>query len=213
MQVTGMLDSPFVRRVVVTLLKWGLPFQHRPISLFRHIDAFSAVSPLLKAPTVTTDNGAVLVESSVILATIAAIHPQLPPLWPSDPTKRIAAASLSGVALVVGEKAVQLYYEGTLRPPQAQFGPWRDRVAGQLDAGLRIVEDGVPAEGWIGGGALGQADIDVACMVEFARAKFPERVGDIAFPRLLAFCSRAEALPEFLAAPPVDGVVAPVKSK
>ena len=213
MQVTGMLDSPFVRRVVVTFFKWRLPFEHRPVSLFRHIDAFSAINPLLKAPTVTTNDGVVLVESSVILAAIAAVHPQLPNLWPSDPAKRLAAASLTGVALVVGEKAVQLYYEGALRPPQAQFGPWRDRVAGQLEAGLRILEAGVPADGWIGGGALGQADIDVACMVAFARAKFPERVGDIAFPRLLAFCARAEALPEFLAAPPIDGVVAPVQPK
>lgn len=211
MQVIGMLDSPFVRRVVVTFLKWGLPFEHRPISLFRHIDAFSAINPLLKAPTVTTDDGVVLVDSSVILAAIAAVQPHLPSLWPTDSTKRIAAASLTGAALVVGEKAVQLYYEGALRPPEAQFGPWRDRVAGQLDQGLRILEAAVPTRGWIDGGALGQADIDVACMVEFARAKFPERVGDIAFPRLLSFCARAEALPEFLAAPPIDGVVAAVK--
>ena len=52
-----MLDSPFVRRVVVTSLHWGLAFAHRPISLFRHIPAFSAINPLLKAPTVTMQDG------------------------------------------------------------------------------------------------------------------------------------------------------------
>ena len=211
MQITGMLDSPFVRRVVVTSLRWGLPFEHRPISLFRHIPAFTAINPMLKAPTVTMDDGALLMESSVILAALAAIHPELPSLWPADPAKRVAAASLSGIALTVGEKAVQLFYEGALRPPEAQYGPWRERVADQLDKGLGLLEAGVPQEGWIGGGALGQADIDVACMVAFAHMKFPERLGAAAFPRLLAFCARCEALPEFLAAPPLDGVTAPLK--
>ena len=128
MQITGMLDSPFVRRVVITSLHWGLPFEHRPISLFRHIPAFSAINPLLKAPTLTTDDGVVLMESSVILGALAAVHPELPSLWPADPAKRLAAASLSGIALTVGEKAVQLFYEGALRPPENQYEPWRERV-------------------------------------------------------------------------------------
>ena len=49
MQLIGMLDSPYVRRVAVALIAAGVPFEHRPISLFRHIDAFSKINPLLKA--------------------------------------------------------------------------------------------------------------------------------------------------------------------
>ena len=41
MQLIGMLDSPYVRRVAVALLMAEVPFTHRPISLFRHIDAFT----------------------------------------------------------------------------------------------------------------------------------------------------------------------------
>ena len=62
MQLIGMLDSPYVRRVAVALIVAKVPFEHRPISLFRHIDAFSAINPLLKAPTLVADDGTVLVD-------------------------------------------------------------------------------------------------------------------------------------------------------
>jgi len=55
MELIGMLDSPYVRRVAVALIVAKIPFLHQPISLFRHLDAFSAVNPLLKAPTLVTD--------------------------------------------------------------------------------------------------------------------------------------------------------------
>ena len=63
MQLIGMLDSPYVRRVAVAMIAAGVAFEHKPISLFRHIDAFTKLSPLLKAPSLVTDEGVVLVES------------------------------------------------------------------------------------------------------------------------------------------------------
>jgi hypothetical protein len=60
MQLIGMLDSLYVRRVVIALILAKTPFIHRPISLFRHIDEFSKLNPLLKAPTLITDDTAPL---------------------------------------------------------------------------------------------------------------------------------------------------------
>ena len=57
MQLIGMLDSPYVRRVAIALIVAKVPFAHRPISLFLHIDEFSNINPLLKAPTLLTDDG------------------------------------------------------------------------------------------------------------------------------------------------------------
>ena len=204
MQLTGMLDSPFVRRVAVAMLKWRLPFTHNPVSLFRHLDVFTPINPMLKAPTLTVD-GIALMESNVILDYLAAANPGLQNLWPADPAGRLAAARLTGVALTLGEKAVQLHYERMLRPPEKQHEPWRERVATQFDEAVKAVEAELPKAGWIGGGGLGHADIAVACMAGFARAQFPERLGDVACPNLLAFCGRAEELPEFTATPARDG--------
>ena len=62
MQLIGMLDSPYVRRIAVTLLAAKVPFSHRPISLFRQIDEFVKLNPLLKAPTLVTDEGTALMD-------------------------------------------------------------------------------------------------------------------------------------------------------
>jgi len=37
MQLIGMLDSPFVRRVAISLRLLDLPFEHRFLSVFRHM--------------------------------------------------------------------------------------------------------------------------------------------------------------------------------
>ena len=76
MLLVGMFDSPYVRRVAVAMIAAGVAFEHKPISLFRHIDAFTKLSPLLKAPSLVTDDGVVLVESSVILEYLATLSPE-----------------------------------------------------------------------------------------------------------------------------------------
>ncbi len=57
MQLIGMLDSPYVRRVAIALIVAKVPFTHRPISLFRHIDEFSKINPLLKPPRSSPTTG------------------------------------------------------------------------------------------------------------------------------------------------------------
>ena len=76
MQLIGMLNSPYVRRVAIALIIAKTPFIHRPISLFRHIDQFSKLNPLLKAPTLLTEDGVALMDSSVILNHLAGVDPR-----------------------------------------------------------------------------------------------------------------------------------------
>ena len=75
MQLIEMLDSPYVRRVAIALIIGRAPFIHKPISLLRQIDQFSELNPLLKAPTLITDHGAALMDSSVILDYLAGVYP------------------------------------------------------------------------------------------------------------------------------------------
>src|SRR5438876_11421193 len=67
MQLIGMLDSPYVRRVAVSLQLLGLPFEHRSISVFRTFEQFSAINPVVKAPTLVCDDGTVLMDSTLII--------------------------------------------------------------------------------------------------------------------------------------------------
>jgi glutathione S-transferase len=207
MQLIGMLDSPYVRRVAIPLILGRTPFIHRPISLFRHIDEFSKLNPLLKAPTLLTDDGAALMDSSVILDYLASVYPPIAALTPSKAPQRLEALRATGLALTVMEKAVQRHYERMLRPAEKQHEPWVERVMGQLIAGLGALDAELPGSGWTGG-ELGVADITVACAFGFTQSVVGDLVDTRRYPNLGAFCARAETLPAFRAAPPEDGATA-----
>jgi glutathione S-transferase len=209
MQLIGMLDSPYVRRVAIALIIAKTPFIHRPISLFRHIDQFSKFNPLLKAPTLLTDDGVALMDSSLILDYLAGVDSGIAALTPSKAPQRLEALRATGLALTVMEKAVQRHYERMLRPAEKQHEPWVDRVMGQLSAGLSAMDAELPGSGWISG-ELGLADITVACAFGFTHALLADVVETSRYPNLGAFCARAEALPPFRAAPPEDGASASV---
>lgn len=210
MELIGMLDSPYVRRVAVAMLTARAPFTHRPISLFRHIPEFAKINPLLKAPTLVADDGTTLTDSGVILDYLGCVFPRIAALSPSDPAARLKAARATGLALTTMEKAVQLHYERALRPPERQHEPWRGRVASQLDAALTALDREAPASGWIAAADPGLADITVACAFGFVGGTIGDLVEANRFVRLAAFSARAEMLPAFRQAPAEDGVVAPV---
>ena len=202
MQLIGMLDSPYVRRVAVAMIAASVPFEHRPISLFRHIDAFTALSPLLKAPSLIAEDGAALVDSSVILDYLATLSPTLAALRPQS----LPAFRALATALTVMEKSVQVHYERAVRGPGEQSESWRARAMRQLRVGLDALEAAAP-QTWFEG-KLGHADIAVVCACGFLAGTLGDIVAMQDYPRLAAFAARAEALPIFLAAPAVDGVVA-----
>jgi glutathione S-transferase len=207
MQLIGMLDSPYVRRVAVALIVARIPFVHRPISLFRHIDEFSKLNPLLKAPTLVADDGTALMDSSVILDYLAATDSQIAALTPSNAQGRLRAARATGLALTVMEKPVQRHYERALRPAEKLHQPWIDRVMGQLTGGLSALDAELPRSGWVAGD-FGLADISVACAFGFTEGILADLVAASRYSNVAAFSARAEALSAFRAAPAQDGATA-----
>ena len=185
------------------------PFIHRPISLLRHIDQFSKFNPLLKAPTLLTDDGVTLMDSSVILEYLAGVDPRIAALAPSTAAgpQRLAALRATALALTVMEKAVQRHYERMLRSAEKQDRPWIDRVTGQLSACLSALDVELPGSGWIADD-LGVADITAVCAFGFTHSLLADVVDTSRYPNLGAFSARAETLPAFRAAPAVDGAIA-----
>ena len=139
MQLIGMLDSPYVRRVAISLELLGLPFEHRSISVFRQFDEFSRINPVVKAPTLVCDDGGVLMDSTLIIDYAEALAAPRS-LMPHTLAGRQRALALTGLALAACEKSVQIIYERNLRPADKQHAPWVDRVRGQLSAALSALE-------------------------------------------------------------------------
>jgi glutathione S-transferase len=202
MQLIGMLDSPYVRRVAISLKILGLPFEHQALSVFRHFDRFAAINPVVKAPTLVCDDGGVLMDSTLILDYAEALAGPGKGLMPADIGARRRVLSLIGLALAACEKSVQIEYERKMRPPEKQHQPWLDRVAGQLQAAYGMLEKAVrDAGGPLVGEAPSQADISVAVAWRFTQHVLPEVVTAAAHPGLAAFGETMEARPEFASTP------------
>jgi glutathione S-transferase len=206
MQLIGMLDSPYVRRVAIALMRLDLPFEHRPISLFRHVDEFAAANPLIKAPTLVADDGTVLMESTLIIDYVATLAPEARALMPRAPKARLRATRLLGLALIVCEKAVQFHYERALRPPEKQHAPWAGRVRRQLLAGLDALELEINGgKGWLFEDRMMLADITLATAFAFTQSYLDDVVEMARYGAIASFSARAEDTAEFRAAPAQDG--------
>jgi len=207
MLLIGMLDSPYVRRVAISLQLLGLPFEHRSLSVFRTFDQFREINPVVKAPTLRCDDGTVLMDSTLILdyaETLAAPRS----LMPRGLAERQAALRTIGLALAACEKSVQLLYERNLRPPEKQHEPWAARVVGQMHAAFGELEAELAKKPPSGDAQrISAAEVVTAVAWDFNRRIQPGTVKDAAYPRLRELSAWAEQLPEFVAAPYGDGTV------
>ena len=200
MKLIGMLDSPYVRRVAVSLQFLGIPFEHRSISVFRQFEEFRAINPVVKAPTLICDDGTVLMDSTLILDYAQSLAPPGRSLLPRTVPERQGALRIIGLALAAAEKAVQIIYERNLRPAEKQHEPWVERVTGQLLQAYAALESELERKP-LSLQPVDQAGITTAVIWHFTQRMLSEVVAAAAFPILQRFSAQAEQLAEFRAAP------------
>lgn len=202
MQLIGMLDSPFVRRVAISMQYLGIDYDHRSLSIFSTYDEFRSVNPLVKVPTLVCDDGEMLVDSSLIIDYLEAAAGRS--LMPDEIDCRRRALQLIGVSLVAAEKVAQRIYELKVRPEQYRYEPWLERINEQLESALAELERSVAAieaGSWLLGNAVTQADITAAVVWRFVNHAAAELAKPELRPALQHFGDRAERLPQFVACP------------
>jgi len=201
MQLIGMLDSPFVRRVAITMRVLGIGYEHNPLSIFRSYDEFRQLNPLVKVPTLICDDGEMLVDSTLIIDYIESLAGHS--LMPVDPLERRVALQRIGTALVAMEKVAQRIYELKVRPEEYRYEPWLERLNEQLLSAIDAMEMSVADldDYWMFGKQLTQADITTAVAWRFINHAAPAIADVSQRPALDEFSARAEELPEFLACP------------
>lgn len=202
MELVGMLDSPYVRRVAVSLQLMGLRFTHNNLSVFRTYPQFAAINPVVKAPSLVCDDGEVLMDSTLILDHAESLVPPGRRLMPEDARERQHALRRIGLALAALEKSVQIIYERAIRPPEMQYGPWIDRVTVQLKAACRALEEEVARRPFAPTvERIDQAGVTTAVAWTFLQALVAPQVPAGEHPALVAWTNEAEQLPAFRAAP------------
>ncbi|MDI2113460.1 glutathione S-transferase family protein [Commensalibacter nepenthis] len=199
MKLIGMLDSPYVRRVAISLKAMNLSFEHEKLSVFNDVEKMQAINPLMKAPSLLTDEGILLIDSTLILEYLARKCPESCSLLPKDLDQFTKSQYLIGIALTLCDKAVQLFMEYNRRPPEKFYQEWADRITEQLQVGLRLLDQQtiVNDDGYLVGNRIMQADITIAVAIKYIEKKLPDIYKNHVSKQLKAFSSGIEAMPLF----------------
>jgi len=199
MILIGQYDSPFVRRVGIALHHYGLPFEHRPWSVWGNAAQIAQYNPLRRVPTLLLDDGTALVETFAIMDCVDELVPPERALTPRAGTARRDILRIAALAAGVADKAVALLYSALdLMQPSPM---WTERCRTQIVESLAFLEaERAPRTSahWFGE-ALSHADIALACGYRFTCEAHPGLIARERFPSLAAQADRCEALPEFRA--------------
>jgi glutathione S-transferase len=211
MMLIGQCDSPFVRRVAVTLQLYGFLYEHAAWSTFGDADRIAPYNPLRRVPTLVFDDRFVLMDSASILEVLDdMVGPDKAFLGRAGADKRMLLR-LCALAAGAADKGVALVYEGNLR--EAQLAMWIDRCRAQIAGALAAIETerAARASPWLFGETLSHADILLGTMFRFLTEAVPYDLGLDLYPALGAHAEACEKLSEFQAtytpyslAPPSD---------
>jgi glutathione S-transferase len=205
MKLIGMLDSPYVRRVAISLDALGVPFEHESVSVFTTFERFRSINPVVKAPTLICDDGGILMDSALILQCVEAERfPEGSPLWSRDPALRLLQFRTVSYASAAVDKVVQLVYEKQLRPASVQYEPWLKRVRGQFTAAFARLESLLAGEPALTDGAPTHASIWPAVVWQLTQSLIADEVPAARFPTLERLSRESEGTPLFQRWPP-DG--------
>lgn len=198
MILIGMFDSPFVRRVAVSMDALGMPFEHRNWSVGRDFDRIRAYNPLGRVPTLVLDDGEALIESALILdrldQQVGSARALLPPA--GDARRKVQHF----IALATGavDKGIHLVIERVFKPADKQHPPWIERCRAQVRGALSALDALCAKAGdgaWLLGDSITQADITLTCFVTYLRDALPETLAQ--YPALRARVEACESRPLF----------------
>jgi glutathione S-transferase len=202
MILVGQYDSPYVRRVAVSLRVLGFVYDHDTRSVFGDFDSMRQTNPLGRIPSLVLDDGEVLIDSSAILDWLdQTVGPGRALIAPAGSERRRA---LRTIALATGviDKAGTSAYERIIRPSSLRWPEWIARCRTQAGAAIAALA----AEPFPTGAPLDQVQITIACMIRYVQMTDPELVPRGRYCALEELSKRCEARPEFLATYPPDVV-------
>jgi glutathione S-transferase len=203
MILVGQYDSPYVRRVAISLRVLGFAYEHDTRSVFGDFEALRRINPLGRIPSLVLDGGEVLIDSAAILDWLdQTVGPDRALVPPAGADRRRA---LRLIALATGaiDKIGAAAYERIMRPAALRWPEWIERCRTQGMGAIAVLG----AEPWPEQARPDQAEISTACMIRYVRMADPELLPPGRYPALDALSERCEARPEFQATWPADYIL------
>jgi len=199
MILIGMFDSPFVRRVAVSMNLLQMPFEHRNWSVGKDFELIRQFNPLGRVPALVLTDGDTLIESATILDFLDETAGPERALLPRSGEPRREALRIIAIAVGGAEKGVLQVYETAFRPPEKRYRPWVERCHTQTHAALAELDRLCQVRGgeWLIGNRITQADVTASCAYTFLSDSLDINRDAVMYPALSALAGRCEALPEF----------------
>lgn len=200
MLLIGMFDSPFVRRVAVSLKLLEIRFDHKNWSVGRDQAQIRKYNPLGRVPVLVLDDNEIIMESGAILDYLDDRVGRDRSLLPVTGAPRRRALTLMALATGAADKAVLQIYENFFRPEDKRHEPWVRRLREQMDGALIVLDHacaGIEGDDWLVDEGITQADVTVACAFTYINEalKLPPGL----YPNLRRHVTRCEKLPAFKA--------------
>src|SRR5450755_4706954 len=167
MILIGMFDSPFVRRVAVSMNLLGMPFEHRNWSVGKDFERIREFNPLGRVPTLVPSDGEAL--RIMAVATGAAEK---------------GVTQVYETVFRPPEKRYRLWTERCHTQMHAALAEL-DRLSSAR------------AGEWLIGNRMTQPDIAATCVYTFLVDALDINRAALVYPALAATAERAEALAEF----------------
>lgn len=196
MKLVGMFDSPYVRRVAISMRLLDLPFEHLNWSIGKDADKVKQYNPLGQVPILVLDDGEVLVDSYAITDYLddrvgpdRALVPRT-----GEPRRRVLAATM--LATGMADKARLQMYELLFRPKEMRHPPVTARLKGQMLATAAELDKLCAAQAtpYLFGDRITQADVTLGCAFTYTM----ETVGlEPPLPALRARAAKLAELPAF----------------
>ena len=167
--------SPFARKVLVVAHELGMADRIETISgTGTPVDpnpSTREANPLAKLPSLITDEGKAIFDSTVICQyLIAQVAEQS--LLPESGDEKWSTLTLEAIGDGMCEAAILVRYEMALRPANEQSHAWMDAQMGKVDGALEALEkDG---NGHFSGD-LNLGQIAVGCALAYLDLRFPDK--------------------------------------
>ncbi|HSM96131.1 MAG TPA: glutathione S-transferase family protein [Rhizomicrobium sp.] len=193
MILVGQYDSPYTRRVAISLKVLGIAYEHDTRSVFGDFDSMRTTNPLGRIPSLILDSGETLIDSAAILDHIdELVGPERALLPPSGKPRRDALQRIALANGAVDKIGGGVNYETLIRPSQYRWPEWIERCKTQGLGALAALD----ALDWPDA-PIDQAQITTACAFDYVHVTIPALAPAGRFPRLDALTDTLRARPEF----------------
>jgi glutathione S-transferase len=174
------IDSPFVRRVAVTLHHYHMPFERNALSVFQNAKAMQKINPLVRVPALVLESGEVLIDSAAIVDHLDEVAGPARALTPAHGPERRKVLKAAAMASGIVDKAGAVVYERYWHQPRMVSEDWLHRCLDQAKHGLEYLEQQCGAP-WFIDSRMTQADVMIGCMLGYlsCACRISSRPGNI----------------------------------